>query len=139
MTSVVDPSDSDTTPNKSVSAEKTTIGLPTDSEDSQLRQTLQTETLKRMLETQSAERSLALHLLSTNPKAAEAPCLFCKHVMPSRVALFKHMYRTHGFNIGLLDNLVNVQEFLTILRGKLDRFVISSHFFFLLCIITRFY
>ncbi|KAJ1945185.1 hypothetical protein EC988_005814 [Linderina pennispora] len=46
-------------------------------------------------------------------------CLFCKHVCDDRADLFRHGYREHNFNIGLPDNLVNVNEFLYILESKL--------------------
>ncbi|RUS31587.1 hypothetical protein BC938DRAFT_477501 [Jimgerdemannia flammicorona] len=46
-------------------------------------------------------------------------CLFCKNMCDSRTALFKHMFGEHNFNIGLPDNLVNVNDFLDMLEGKL--------------------
>ena len=38
-----------------------------------------------------------------------------------RAVLFRHMFDEHNFNIGLADNLVNVNEFLEILEKKLAR------------------
>lgn len=38
-----------------------------------------------------------------------------------RAALFKHMFSEHNFNIGLPDNLVNVNEFLDMLESKLAK------------------
>lgn len=38
-----------------------------------------------------------------------------------RAVLFKHMFAEHNFNIGLPDNLVNVNEFLELLENKLSK------------------
>ena len=47
-------------------------------------------------------------------------------VTPLRTILFKHMFAEHNFNIGLPDNLVNVNEFLDMLEAKLTRYVALS-------------
>ncbi|KAJ2162088.1 hypothetical protein GGF46_000963 [Coemansia sp. RSA 552] len=46
-------------------------------------------------------------------------CLFCRRMCADRRDLFRHAYREHSFNIGLPDNLVDVDEFLGILEHKL--------------------
>jgi hypothetical protein len=39
----------------------------------------------------------------------------------NRTILFRHMFMEHNFNIGLPDNLVNVNDFLAILEDKLNK------------------
>ncbi|RUS21796.1 hypothetical protein BC937DRAFT_91438 [Endogone sp. FLAS-F59071] len=80
-------------------------------EDKELRDTLQREKLNEILKIQERER----HKDSKQPRK----CLFCKNMCENRTALFKHMFSEHNFNIGLPDNLVNVNEFLDMLEGKL--------------------
>ncbi|KAI8323513.1 hypothetical protein GQ54DRAFT_237938, partial [Martensiomyces pterosporus] len=80
-------------------------------EDKEIRDAVQKENLDDILRTQDIER----HGDALNPRK----CLFCKHVCEDRADLFRHGYREHNFNIGLPDNLVNVDEFLHILESKL--------------------
>ncbi|KAJ3094708.1 hypothetical protein HDU96_001518, partial [Phlyctochytrium bullatum] len=94
-----------------------------DEEDMEIRRALQREKLNEKLQIQDRERrSDALE-----PRR----CLFCRHPCPDRATLFRHMFSEHGFNIGLPDNLVEVQEFLEILHGKLAKFVSLPSLLFL--------
>ncbi|KAI8579859.1 hypothetical protein K450DRAFT_240658 [Umbelopsis ramanniana AG] len=81
------------------------------STDKDIRDEMQKEKLAEVLKTQDRER----HVDATIPRK----CLFCKNVCDNRAALFKHMFAEHNFNIGLPDNLVNVNEFLDMLESKL--------------------
>lgn len=48
-------------------------------------------------------------------------CLFCKEVfVGNRNILFEHMVKIHHFHVGSPDNMVNIHQFLSILREKLD-------------------
>ncbi|KAI8873296.1 hypothetical protein GQ42DRAFT_160665 [Ramicandelaber brevisporus] len=80
-------------------------------DDKTLREDLCTAKLKQILDLQNAER----HSSALEPH----DCLFCSITCPDRTHLFRHMFDDHGFNIGLSDNLVFVDEFLSILRSKL--------------------
>ncbi|ORX47335.1 hypothetical protein BCR36DRAFT_295458, partial [Piromyces finnis] len=71
-------------------------------EDISIRQNLQREKLNEMLMIQDRERK-------DNNKPRK--CLFCKKI---------HMFTEHNFNIGLPDNIVNIDEFLYILQTKLN-------------------
>lgn len=88
-----------------------TLGGPEDKADWDLRQRLQEERLQQMLGIQENERATT----HRHPRS----CLFCKDRLADRYALFKHMYRQHAFNIGQLDNLVMVDEFLSVLEAQL--------------------
>ncbi|CAG8630962.1 4610_t:CDS:2 [Rhizophagus irregularis] len=55
-----------------------------------------------------------------NDAKLERKCLFCKNISDNRTILFRHMFMEHNFNIGLPDNLVNVNDFLAILEDKLN-------------------
>ncbi|XP_073253229.1 zinc finger protein 277-like [Porites lutea] len=80
-------------------------------EEKSLREDLQRQRLEDVLECQQRERS-DTHFSRT--------CLFCKqHFEGNRTSLFSHMTSDHGFNVGLPDNLVNVNEFLDVLEQKL--------------------
>ncbi|CAG8457949.1 10203_t:CDS:2 [Paraglomus brasilianum] len=80
-------------------------------QDKELRERLQHEKLNEILAIQARERiEEARH---------ERKCLFCKNICENRAVLFRHMFDEHNFNIGLADNLVNVNEFLEILEKKL--------------------
>jgi len=80
-------------------------------EEKRLREELQRKRLEDVLECQQRERS-DTHFSRT--------CLFCKqHFEGNRTSLFSHMSADHGFNVGLPDNLVNVNEFLDVLEQKL--------------------
>lgn len=81
-------------------------------EDMKIRHELQQTKLKEILSIQEQERN-GVALL---PRA----CLFCRVEAENRTSLFRHMFSEHGFNIGLPDNLVNVEEFLTKLEDKLN-------------------
>ncbi|KAI9329233.1 hypothetical protein DFJ73DRAFT_860861 [Zopfochytrium polystomum] len=81
------------------------------SEDKAIRNDLQRVKLNEMLARQERERvEDAMH-----PRN----CLFCKHVLENRHELFKHMFNEHSFNIGLPDNLVEINEFLDLVSAKL--------------------
>ncbi|CAG8489640.1 3134_t:CDS:2 [Dentiscutata erythropus] len=79
--------------------------------DRNIRDSLQRDKLNKVLQTQANERNYDSKL--------ERKCLFCKNICENRAILFRHMFSEHNFNIGLPDNLVNVDEFLQILEKKL--------------------
>ncbi|KAF9098444.1 hypothetical protein BGX23_006250 [Mortierella sp. AD031] len=79
--------------------------------DRNLRDEIQREKLNEILKAQEKERNEEAKL--------KRKCLFCKNVCDNRTILFKHMFAEHNFNIGLPDNLVNVNEFLDMLEAKL--------------------
>ncbi|OZJ02337.1 hypothetical protein BZG36_04592 [Bifiguratus adelaidae] len=79
--------------------------------DKEIRETLQKQKLNEILKCQEHERQ--------HEGQQARKCLFCKIVLDDRTQLFRHMFGEHNFNIGLPDNLVNVNEFLDILEGKL--------------------
>ncbi|KAG0264747.1 hypothetical protein BG011_006177 [Mortierella polycephala] len=79
--------------------------------DRSLRDEIQREKLNEILKTQEKERN--------DDAKLKRKCLFCKNVCENRPILFKHMFAEHNFNIGLPDNLVNVNEFLDMLETKL--------------------
>ncbi|KAI8100144.1 uncharacterized protein BX664DRAFT_322990 [Halteromyces radiatus] len=81
--------------------------------DKKIREDIQLEKLNEILKIQQREREYD----SKQPRK----CLFCKIVCDSRTLLFKHMFSEHNFNIGLPDNLVNVNEFLDLLETKLTK------------------
>lgn len=80
--------------------------------DRNLRYALQQERLREILTVQAQERN-ALYRTGRQ-------CLFCSLYAPSHPELFSHMYREHAFNIGQLDNLVMVGEFLDALQKHLE-------------------
>ncbi|KAI9314297.1 hypothetical protein BX666DRAFT_2020339 [Dichotomocladium elegans] len=81
--------------------------------DKEIRDEMQRAKLDEVLKTQQRERD----------QDAKVPrkCLFCKVICDNRTVLFKHMFSEHNFNIGLPDNLVNVNEFLDLLENKLTK------------------
>ncbi|CAO3653389.1 unnamed protein product [Cunninghamella echinulata] len=81
--------------------------------DKTIRDEIQREKLEEVLKIQQRERDVD----SVQPRK----CLFCKIICESRTHLFKHMYGEHNFNIGLPDNIVNVNEFLDLLESKLSK------------------
>ncbi|KAF9378371.1 hypothetical protein BGX21_002918 [Mortierella sp. AD011] len=70
--------------------------------DRTLRDEIQREKLNEILKVQEKERNEDAKL-------------------KRKTILFKHMFAEHNFNIGLPDNLVNVNEFLDMLEAKLTR------------------
>jgi hypothetical protein len=86
-------------------------GEPSDQFDRSLRLRLTKAKLEEMLKIQEKERNSEAHL----PRK----CLFCKTIAEDRASLFRHMFSTHSFNIGLPDNLVYVSHFLDLLSEKL--------------------
>ena len=84
-----------------------------DTSDAQLRHCLQQDRLGEILTIQEQERSSVYR--------TGRFCLFCNTHLPSYPELFSHMFQTHSFNIGQLNNLVMVREFLDTLQAKLDR------------------
>ncbi|XP_036086392.1 zinc finger protein 277 isoform X1 [Rousettus aegyptiacus] len=81
-------------------------------EDRVLREELQKQKLKEILEQQQQER---------NDNSFRGICMFCNaEFLGNRSVLLNHMAREHAFNIGLPDNIVNCNEFLCILQKKLD-------------------
>lgn len=83
-----------------------------DSFDKKLRQDLQRIKLNEMLSVQDRERRVD----SSKPRK----CIFCRVEADNRSELFKHLFNDHSFNIGLPDNLVDVDEFLDCMRAKLE-------------------
>ncbi|CAG8526928.1 3408_t:CDS:2 [Funneliformis mosseae] len=81
-------------------------------EDKTLREKLHLDKLNEVLQIQAYERN--------NDAKSGRKCLFCKNICENRAILFRHMFTEHNFNIGLPDNLVNVNKFLTILEDKLN-------------------
>ncbi|KAF8944832.1 hypothetical protein BGZ47_003633 [Haplosporangium gracile] len=79
--------------------------------DRTLRDEIQREKLNEILKVQEKERNDEAKL--------KRKCLFCKNVCDNRTILFKHMFAEHNFNIGLPDNLVNVNDYLDMLEAKL--------------------
>ncbi|XP_049749574.1 zinc finger protein 277 isoform X1 [Elephas maximus indicus] len=81
-------------------------------EDRFLREELQKQRLKEILEQQQQER---------NDTNFYGICMFCNmECFGNRSVLLNHMAREHAFNIGLPDNIVNCNEFLYTLQKKLD-------------------
>lgn len=80
--------------------------------DKEIREVMQRAKLNEILKTQQIERET----MSKLPRK----CLFCKIICDNRAILFKHMFAEHNFNIGLPDNLVQVNEFLDTLEAKLS-------------------
>ncbi|KAI8596930.1 hypothetical protein EDD21DRAFT_399666 [Dissophora ornata] len=88
-----------------------TIDPAVSTADRTLRDEIQREKLNEILRAQEKERNEDAKL--------KRKCLFCKNFCENRSVLFKHMFAEHNFNIGLPDNLVNVNEFLDMLEAKL--------------------
>ena len=82
--------------------------------DQDLRERLQQERLRQILQTQDQERHSSHH----QPR----DCLFCPQPCVSKPDLFAHMFAAHAFNIGQLDNLVLVDEMLDLLESRLQRY-----------------
>ena len=82
-----------------------------DKQDLEIKQSLRRKTLERVIAEQERERK--------EDHPLPRPCLFCKDLQSNKYALFAHMFEVHKFNIGLLDNLVYVDEFLNILECKM--------------------
>uniref|UniRef100_A0A803TY58 Zinc finger protein 277 n=1 Tax=Anolis carolinensis TaxID=28377 RepID=A0A803TY58_ANOCA len=81
-------------------------------EDRELREKLQQQRLREILEQQQQERY---------DKDFHGICMFCdKEYTGNRSILLNHMAKDHAFNIGLPDNIVNCKEFLDLLQKKLD-------------------
>lgn len=79
--------------------------------DGDIRLSLQHQKLEEVLAIQAKERAG----LYRRPRQ----CLFCMEFASDHKDLFTHMFNSHGFNIGLLDNLVMVDEFLKTLEDIL--------------------
>lgn len=81
-------------------------------EDEELRNRLQQARLREILDQQAQDR--------TTYRTRGRHCLFCDDYCSTLSILFSHMFQQHNFNIGHLDNLVMVGEFLDTLQRKLD-------------------
>ncbi|PVZ98933.1 hypothetical protein BB558_001767 [Smittium angustum] len=88
------------------------IDPETSSYDKELRNKLQQKRLNEVLQIQIQEHK--------DDSLVSRVCLFCTENCESTSILFKHMYKEHGFNIGLPDNLVYTNTFLDILVNKLN-------------------
>lgn len=84
-------------------------------EDQDLREQLQQQRLVEILACQEQERA-TVHRRGRH-------CLFCPLYCLTLPLLFSHMFKEHDFNIGQLDNLVMVDEFLGRLQTQLDRLI----------------
>ncbi|XP_015270934.1 PREDICTED: zinc finger protein 277 [Gekko japonicus] len=81
-------------------------------EDRTLREKLQQQRLREVLEQQQRER-YDTDFCGT--------CMFCdKEFTGNRSVLLNHMANDHAFNIGLPDNIVNWKEFFGVLQKKID-------------------
>jgi len=80
-------------------------------EDSRIRESIRMENLEQLLAKQDRERKSENSLRK---------CLFCSET-GNRTSLFGHMLERHKFNIGSPDNLVNLDELMDILEGKINR------------------
>nr|XP_033814251.1 zinc finger protein 277 isoform X2 [Geotrypetes seraphini] len=81
-------------------------------EDRVLREELQQQRLKEILEQQQQERY---------DSEFHGICMFCNEEFTgNRSVLFNHMNRDHAFNVGLPDNIVFCTEFLDSLQKKID-------------------
>ncbi|XP_072257621.1 zinc finger protein 277 isoform X2 [Pyxicephalus adspersus] len=81
-------------------------------EDRVLREELQQERLRIILEQQQCERT---------DTSFQRMCMFCNEEFKgNRSLLFNHMNEEHSFNVGLPDNLVYCNEFLDVLQRKMD-------------------
>ncbi|KAJ2776138.1 hypothetical protein GGI15_004936 [Coemansia interrupta] len=88
-----------------------TVDPETHARDREIRERVHREALEAVLAQQAVER----RGVALEPRK----CLFCRQHCDTRATLFRHAYREHSFNIGLPDNLVQVDEFLHILESKL--------------------
>lgn len=88
------------------------VGGDFDTADEELRKRLQLDRLKTILDLQQQERQTVYK--------ESAECLFCRELCSDYRTLFRHMFKQHSFNIGQLDNLVMVKDFLSILRSLLE-------------------
>lgn len=80
-----------------------------------LRRKRQEEILKPLLEQKQTERA---------DESKVRNCLFCKKTFQGKPhELFQHMYINHNFNVGRADNLVHIDEFLSLLQDKLNRLI----------------
>ena len=78
-------------------------------EDASLRQEIAVKTALRVQEGERREST------------ASRLCLFCSHSFTgNRSLVIRHLLDVHGFNLGKPDNLVFVDQFLALLRKKLD-------------------
>ncbi|KAJ3386840.1 hypothetical protein HDU92_002246 [Lobulomyces angularis] len=61
--------------------------------------------------------------IQTEDRQCDSPsvlqCLFCRNSFKDRIKNFSHMFKEHGFHIGLPDNLVEVEKFLQALKEKI--------------------
>ncbi|MEE6480884.1 hypothetical protein FKM82_012698, partial [Ascaphus truei] len=81
-------------------------------EDRVLREQLQQERLREILEQQQCERY---------DTSFQSPCMFCSEEFKgNRSVLFNHMNKEHSFNVGLPDNIVYCNEFVDALHKKMD-------------------
>jgi len=84
-------------------------------EDAELRQQLNLDKLRKVLDEQQAERY---------DNQFTRSCLFCQvSLTGNRSDLFKHMSVQHAFNVGNADNIVHAAEFIDTMQDKLDNLV----------------
>lgn len=93
--------------------ERKAIELISPQEDMNIRSELQMQRLQEILNIQHLERQ--------GIYKQKRKCLFCPLEQPDLPCLFEHMFVEHQFNIGNLNNLVMVDEFLSALEDMMDR------------------
>ncbi|EPZ32928.1 Zinc finger, C2H2 domain-containing protein [Rozella allomycis CSF55] len=94
----------------SFEGEITILGAGPAGNDLILRNELHKEKLDKLLHRQEEER--------IETKARQ--CLFCKKVFTNKRSYVRHMYIEHSFNIGAPDNIVLFDDFMSLLKKKLD-------------------
>ena len=82
-----------------------------DAADDQLRQRLHIEYLRTLLDAQQMERNTV--------QRKQRVCILCSEVSADYRDLFEHMYQMHHYNIGLLENLIDVEPFINELEDSL--------------------
>jgi hypothetical protein len=92
------------------SIDRNRLGDPTYSTDFDLRAQLAQEKLAQVLNIQQKERN----------QQSIYGCLFCRQSCTTKFELFEHLFKEHGLLIGRLDNLVFVDDYLSLLRLKLS-------------------
>lgn len=76
------------------------------------------EKIRLELQKQKLTQVLAIQ---HSQKQTKSSCLFCFFV-DSKQHLFDHLFTDHGMYLGKLDNLVQIDRYLKLLRTKLDQF-----------------
>jgi hypothetical protein len=83
------------------------------------------ETLRGELRFQKVQETIERAQLQWRNDTEQA-CLFCPEKSANLRLVFKHMFQAHGTNVGLMDNLVDAEEFIDTLRSKLGHNICIS-------------